>query len=171
MGYGGKKKSVWQWVLIYIVIGLVIYGIIYYYFMMKNNGTTNMYQGATPTQEMMATVTPMVSIVPAATNVTMEKTNSAKVSYLTDLKGMTLYTFDNDQPSVSNCSGSCMTIWPPYKATSKTTTQSYMGIFTRQDGSIQYSWMGKPLYHYSKDAKAGDMLGDGVGGIWHIVKL
>lgn len=166
----GKTKSTWQWILIYIIVGLVIYGVIDYYFMMKNNGT-NMDRGSVPTQQVTAPTTPTITIVSAATNVTMEKINPSNVSYLTDLKGMTLYTFDNDQTNVSNCSGSCMTIWPPFKATSKTTVQTYMAIFTRQDKLKQYSWMGKPLYYYAKDVKAGDMLGDDVGGIWHIIKL
>lgn len=27
-----------------------------------------------------------------------------------------------------------------------------------------------PLYYYALDQKAGDLNGDGVGGIWHLVK-
>ncbi len=35
-GYG--KKSLWQWVLIYVVIGTVVYGLIYYFVMGKKGG-------------------------------------------------------------------------------------------------------------------------------------
>ena len=39
--YSGSKKSIWQWVLIYIVIGGAIYGLVYYFFFAKNNGYGN----------------------------------------------------------------------------------------------------------------------------------
>jgi predicted lipoprotein with Yx(FWY)xxD motif len=29
---------------------------------------------------------------------------------------------------------------------------------------------GKPLYRYAGDAQAGDVNGDGVGGVWHVAK-
>jgi predicted lipoprotein with Yx(FWY)xxD motif len=29
------------------------------------------------------------------------------------------------------------------------------------------AYKGKPLYLFIKDAKAGDMTGDGVGDVWH----
>jgi hypothetical protein len=35
-GYG--KRPLWQWVLLYIVIGVVIYGLIYYFFFMPKGG-------------------------------------------------------------------------------------------------------------------------------------
>lgn len=37
-GYG--KRPLWQWVLIYAVIGLVVYGLIYYFVMAKRGGST-----------------------------------------------------------------------------------------------------------------------------------
>jgi predicted lipoprotein with Yx(FWY)xxD motif len=33
-------------------------------------------------------------------------------SYLTDLKGMTLYTFKKDTPGKSACEGACVDNWP-----------------------------------------------------------
>ncbi len=38
--YGGKRP-LWQWVLIYAVIGLVVYGLIYYFVLAKRGGYTN----------------------------------------------------------------------------------------------------------------------------------
>jgi len=35
-GYG--KRPVWQWVLIYVVIAIVVYGLIYYLFINKSTG-------------------------------------------------------------------------------------------------------------------------------------
>ncbi len=35
-GYG--KRPMWQWVLIYIVVGGIIYGLIYYFYLGRNGG-------------------------------------------------------------------------------------------------------------------------------------
>lgn len=48
-GYG--KRPLWQWILIYAVIGLIVYGLIYY-FVLANRGNSNPYSGnSTPTQQ------------------------------------------------------------------------------------------------------------------------
>lgn len=90
---------------------------------------------------------------------------------MTDLKGMTLYTFDKDKVGVSNCTGSCITIWPPYTTSSNSATlpANMTTIKRADDGKMQYTWKGMPLYYYSKDTKSGDLLGDGFNGVWHIV--
>ena len=36
-GYGYGKKSIWYWVVIYIIVGAVVYGAIYYYLMKKGS--------------------------------------------------------------------------------------------------------------------------------------
>ena len=91
---------------------------------------------------------------------------------LTDAKGMTLYTFDKDTKDVSNCTGKCLTNWPPFlvSGTAPTTLPDHLGTMKRSDGSMQYTWDGMPLYYYVGDKKAGDTAGDGVGGVWHVVK-
>jgi len=38
-GYGYGKRPLWQWVLIYVVVALVVYGGVYYFFFAKNNFT------------------------------------------------------------------------------------------------------------------------------------
>lgn len=35
-GYG--KRPVWQWVLIYLVVGAIVYGLIYYFVLAKDGG-------------------------------------------------------------------------------------------------------------------------------------
>ncbi|HET7673422.1 MAG TPA: hypothetical protein VFK11_02850 [Candidatus Saccharimonadales bacterium] len=35
------KRPVWQWVLIYIVAGIVVYGLIYYFFIKDNGNSGN----------------------------------------------------------------------------------------------------------------------------------
>ena len=40
----------------------------------------------------------------------------------------------------------------------------------RTDGTMQLAFDGKPTYLFEGDAKKGDITGDGVGGVWHIIK-
>lgn len=92
--------------------------------------------------------------------------------YQVDAIGMSLYTFDKDTKNTSNCTGSCLTNWPPYlvKGDVPKTLPEYVGTMKRSDGTMQYTWYDKPLYYYLGDKKAGDINGDGVGGIWHLAK-
>jgi predicted lipoprotein with Yx(FWY)xxD motif len=43
-------------------------------------------------------------------------------------------------------------------------------IVTRDDGSKQWAYKGKPLYFWAKDAKVGDTTGDNVNNVWHVAK-
>jgi predicted lipoprotein with Yx(FWY)xxD motif len=47
-------------------------------------------------------------------------------------------------------------------------TPNDWSIVTRDDGGKQWAYKGKPLYAWSKDAKPGDVTGDGVNNVWHI---
>jgi predicted lipoprotein with Yx(FWY)xxD motif len=89
---------------------------------------------------------------------------------LTNNKGMTLYTFDKDSDGKSVCNGACAGNWPPLTATDVANATGAYTKVTRDDGSKQWAYKGKPLYLFAKDQKAGDKTGDGVGGIWHIAK-
>lgn len=117
------------------------------------------------------TVSPTSSAAPS-NNIYMVKNDSSKGNYLTDFQGMTLYVFDKDTQGVSNCNGGCAAMWPPYTsgATAQGQFPAHVTVITRSDGTKQFVWDGKPLYYYGSDKKAGDVLGDGVGGVWHIVK-
>jgi predicted lipoprotein with Yx(FWY)xxD motif len=89
---------------------------------------------------------------------------------MTDNAGMTLYTFDKDAGGKSVCNGPCAGNWPPLMAGSDAKASSEWSIITRDDGSKQWAYKGKPLYLWSKDQKPGDMTGDGFNGVWHVVK-
>ena len=43
-------------------------------------------------------------------------------------------------------------------------------VVTRDDGSKQWAYKGKPLYTWAKDTKPGDKTGDGVNGTWKTAK-
>lgn len=102
----------------------------------------------------------------AATAITTAETDKGKA--LVDGKSMTLYVFDKDMPGVSNCYKECEALWPIMKAGAHDKPQGDFSIITRTNGDLQWAYMGKPLYHWVKDAKPGDTTGDGVKGVWHI---
>lgn len=91
---------------------------------------------------------------------------------LTDASGKTLYTFDRDTSGngKSVCNGPCATNWPPFMAPAGFYPTASWTIVTRDDGSAQWAYLGKPLYTFAKDAKAGDKTGDGFNGVWHVAK-
>lgn len=89
---------------------------------------------------------------------------------LTDSKGMTLYTFDNDKDGQSACYDACATNWPPLLAEAGAMAEGEYGLVARTDGTMQWTHEGKPLYLWAKDAKPGDKTGDGIKGVWHVAK-
>ncbi len=95
--------------------------------------------------------------------------DSAKGKVLTDQKGMTLYVFDKDAEGKSACNGPCATNWPPLAAAADAKAEGVYTIITRDDGGKQWAYKGKPLYTWTKDAKPGDITGDGVANnAWHV---
>jgi predicted lipoprotein with Yx(FWY)xxD motif len=98
----------------------------------------------------------------------------AKVSngvYVNDA-GMTLYTFDKDSAGAgkSACNDKCAINWPPLKASAGDTTSGDWTVITRDDGSKQWAYKGKPLYLWIKDQKPGDRTGDGVNKVWQLAR-
>lgn len=91
-------------------------------------------------------------------------------SMLTNTKGFTLYVYDPDSAGKSTCNGGCAANWPPLAATSSDKPVGKYTIVTRDDGSLQWAYDGKPLYLWKADKAPGDMTGDGVGGKWHVAK-
>jgi predicted lipoprotein with Yx(FWY)xxD motif len=87
---------------------------------------------------------------------------------LADAKGMTLYTSDRDASGKSTCNGQCAMNWPPLAASADAKSTGDWSVVTRDDGSTQWAYKGKPLYTFVKDMKAGDTAGDGAAkGNWH----
>ncbi|MBR0826953.1 hypothetical protein JQ596_15515 [Bradyrhizobium manausense] len=110
-----------------------------------------------------AVMSAVVAAPPAKTGTT------SKGAVLTDAKGMTLYTFDKDADGKSACNGPCATNWPVLKAEAGDKDGDGYTIITRDDGSKQWAYKGKPLYTFAKDQKPGDITGDGfLNGAWHL---
>ena len=150
-----------------IVVALLVVAVVVY---TQRQVLRSMMSGPAPTP--MAKVTTAPTAAMPSNNIYMTKTDATKGAYLTDFAGMTLYTFDKDTTGVSNCYNGCAKAWPVYTsgATAQKEFPAHISVITRTDGSKQFAWDGKPLYYYATDTKAGDMTGDGVGGVWHIVK-
>jgi predicted lipoprotein with Yx(FWY)xxD motif len=89
---------------------------------------------------------------------------------LTDSEGFTLYYFRNDEPGKSSCNDPCSTTWPPVPANEQINTSGLeltrLGPITRDDGSEQLAFDGRPLYRFIDDAAPGDVNGQGVGNVW-----
>jgi predicted lipoprotein with Yx(FWY)xxD motif len=89
--------------------------------------------------------------------------------FLTDAKGMTLYTFKKDAPGTSNCAGECLAKWPAYAGQGGMGVDAKdLGSITRADGGKQTTYKGLPLYYFVADKAAGDTKGQGVKDVWFV---
>lgn len=84
--------------------------------------------------------------------------------------GLTLYTFDMDDPGVSNCFRRCLNAWPVF-STEEDSLESPFGIHVREDGTKQVTLNDQPLYFFVGDRAEGDIAGDDLNGVWHIIEL
>ncbi len=98
----------------------------------------------------------------------MRQTASGKI--LVTATGHTLYTFDKDSNGVSACDAACLKKWPAYHASAKVKAVAPWSKVKATNGKDMWAYDGKPVYTFFKDKKPGDVNGDGVGGVWHIVK-
>lgn len=112
----------------------------------------------------------------AASTVSLATATTSLGTVLVDGKGMTLYMFDKDMQNAtaSACSGQCATTWPALEVPAGETPQlkgvtGTVGTITGVDGKPQVTLNGWPLYHFAKDAAAGDVNGQGVNGIWWVL--
>lgn len=87
-----------------------------------------------------------------------------------DAKGMTLYIFDKDAGGVSACYADCAAKWPPYLGAADAKLTEGWTLVDRTDGTRQWAYDGKPMYYFAGDKAKGDMAGDGMGGMWHVIK-
>jgi predicted lipoprotein with Yx(FWY)xxD motif len=111
----------------------------------------------------------------AMTSGTVLKTRTiGGVTVLTNAQGFTLYWFAPDTPTMSRCNGACATFWPPVKgpATAGPGVTGKLATITREDGTVQATYNGHPLYTYKGDTAPGQERGNNLdvsGGLWHVV--
>ena len=98
-------------------------------------------------------------------------------NYLTGEDGKTLYVFANDSANSgkSTCNTGCVDSWPPFTAESLDEVKPDSGVtgklalITRDDGTMQVSYNGKPLYYFAADKAAGDTNGASIPK-WSVAK-
>ena len=90
--------------------------------------------------------------------------------------GMTVYIFTKDvkDSGKSACSGDCLATWPALTVaagatpTGGTGVTGKLGTITRDDGTLQVTYNGLPLYYFKNDKAPGDANGIYTG--WEAVK-
>jgi predicted lipoprotein with Yx(FWY)xxD motif len=139
-------------------------------------GGTNENDATEPITADGVNATPTASATSqAGANVALAQTKIGKI--LVGAQERTLYLFEKDKKGKSACSGPCAQAWPPYVTDGKPAAgdgvkAGRLGTVKREDGTIQVTYNGHPLYTYIKDQKAGDTLGQDVkafGAEWYAV--
>ena len=160
------KKSPVPWIVVVAICILILVGG-WYWWTMKESllihpaPQTNM-------QSSFATTSPL-TLVLAETSTTLGK-------YLIAANGRTLYRYTKDARNTSNCSGSCMANWSPYSIPgdipigAPTGIVGQIGAIRRADKMMQLTYKGVPLYFFRGDTKAGGTKGQGIGGMWFVIK-
>jgi len=114
----------------------------------------------------------------AAAGITVEAkpVGSIGTVLVASANGMTVYTFTKDvkDSGKSNCSGGCLSTWPALTVaagatpTAGTGVTGKLGTITRDDGTLQVTYNGLPLYFFKNDKAPGDA--NGVYENWEAVK-
>ena len=127
----------------------------------------------TPTATPSATPTPTATPSAATPVVMAQQMGAMGMLLVAASNGHTLYTFDSDSPGVSRCSGQCLVIWPALTVPAGQTPTGGAGVtgslatITRDDGTLQVTYKGLPLYFFHNDSAAGQTKGNYTG--WSLV--
>jgi predicted lipoprotein with Yx(FWY)xxD motif len=104
--------------------------------------------------------------------------DSSAGKILVDMNGMTLYIWDKDTKGAktSACTDKCPANWPGFAAAADAKAEGKWTIVDGFDKDAKpikvWAYDGWPLYYFAKDAKTGDVAGNGAGGnTWHVVKM
>lgn len=94
--------------------------------------------------------------------------------YLADASGRAVYMLEGD----AECIGDCLAAWPPVVVTTSTPTVAtglqgaLVSTVERDDGTLQLTYNGHPLYYYNRDTGVGVAMGHDVTddfGEWYLV--
>ena len=130
---------------------------------------------AAPTATIAATEAPTQEVMmPQVASVGAVQNPDLGVTMLADADGVTFYLFTEDELGQSNCSGQCADFWPPLLTEGAPTagegvSAEQLGTIEREDGSVQVTYNGWPLYYFSNDAGPGETNGQDVGDVWYVV--
>ena len=107
----------------------------------------------------------------SAGSTVLTSAKKAKVgSVIVDAQGRTLYRFTAEAEGVPVCTGACVGTWPPAVVTAAAGLPKHVATVRRpDDGKLQLTYDGHPLYRYAGDRAKADANGEGVGGQWFAV--
>ena len=100
----------------------------------------------------------------------------SKLGYvLAEANGQVLYMYGKDtKGGTPTCTGSCAALWPPVTGGKPVVSPADTGLGTlgtvTVGGIKQVTYNGMPLYTF-KGAKVLTTKGNGIGGMWHVIKL
>ena len=96
-------------------------------------------------------------------------TNALGRMLLTDTD-YSVYSYDKDTATTSNCTGTCAIDFDPLLASDTSVARGDWAVIERPGGRKQWTFRGKPLYRYLKDMKERAQDGSDQPG-WHNVFL
>jgi len=108
----------------------------------------------------------------------VKMTKTDRGSVLVDGQGHSLYLFEKDEGHESYCSGACAAVWPPLRTSAMPHSAAgvaggALGTIKRDDGGLQVTYYGHPLYYYAADASTpGKTKGEELeqfGAEWYLV--
>jgi predicted lipoprotein with Yx(FWY)xxD motif len=95
---------------------------------------------------------------------------------LFDEAGQAIYLFDKETTQRPDCYGDCAAAWPPVLTSGMpqgtgATRGDLLGTVERDDGSMQVTYAGHPLYYYAHEEPGQVLCHDveGFGGLWLVV--
>ena len=109
---------------------------------------------------------------------TLKLTSSKDGRYLVDSQGHSLYLFEKDEGGESYCNGACAAVWPALETEAMPhagagVDAAALGRIKRDDGDMQVTYHGHPLYYYAADASTpGKTKGEDIeqfGDGWYLV--
>ncbi len=85
--------------------------------------------------------------------------NRAEIAFTT-VSGLTLYTYVPNPAGKATCANECAENWKPYLVDTGTRVFGPWSSITRDDGTKQWAYDGKPLYTHVKDVDPGSVNGN-----------
>jgi predicted lipoprotein with Yx(FWY)xxD motif len=132
--------------------------------------------GGMPTTGASAAAPPAAP-APSPAPMTIAARKGSVGTYLVDGQGRTLYLFEADKGMSSTCYGACATAWPPITTSGAPSAgpgidASKLGTTRRNDGTLEATYGGHPLYYFRRDAQPGATTGQGInafGAKWYVL--
>ena len=120
---------------------------------------------------------PVASLAQDGESIAVSTASDDLGTYLVGPEGLTLYYFTRDvTPGRSVCLDACLEAWPPLlvgegqQLTAGDGVGGTLATFTRDDGTAQAAYRGRPLYYWQGDTEAGQTNGEAIGGVWFVAQ-